>query len=260
MNQEKFDSGVPFLSTFQPEEGLEWQMSRAEKYALLGLLDKIKPDYSIEIGTYQGGSLQVISRYSRQVVSIDISKEPKRILKDRFENVDFIVGNSHEILHEVFEKIEREGRTLNFILVDGDHSKNGVYNDLKSILDYPHKNSLTVILHDSYNPQCRKGMRKINYSDYKNIEYIELDYIPGTFWHNDTYREMWGGFALIQIGNKAKNLTEVHLAAKKPYAINYLHSIHLLKDAIRFLAPLEKKFYKIFGLKHKSEKYMNFEK
>lgn len=99
-----------------------------------------------------------------------------------------------------FKKIEETGEELNFILVDGDHSKLAVYNNLKMILDYPHKYELTILVHDRFYPQSRKGMKMVDFANYEKVEYIELDYIHGNFWHNDTYREMWGGFALFKLG------------------------------------------------------------
>jgi hypothetical protein len=61
-------------------------MSRSEKYCLIELLKTIEPDVSIEIGTYKGGSLQVLSQFSKQVYSLDISPEPKKNLKSKLAN------------------------------------------------------------------------------------------------------------------------------------------------------------------------------
>ncbi|OEK02480.1 hypothetical protein BFP97_13535 [Roseivirga sp. 4D4] len=258
MSDQQFDSGRPFFSNFLPNSDYDWEMSRAEKYTLIGLLEHLKPDCSIEIGTYRGGSLQVISEYSRKVYSIDISNEPKRTLKEKFDNVSFSVGKSAEILPDLFKTIENKGGKLNFILVDGDHSKMGVYRDLRAILEYPHKNDLTVLIHDSFNPRSRKGMKMIDYTKYNHVEYIELDYVQGSFWQNDTYREMWGGFALVKIGGKERNTT-VNESAEKAFKASYKHSVHPIKDALQFLKPLQRPLYRVLGRKKKSDKYMKFE-
>ncbi len=47
--------GTPFFSGFDVDPGLEWQMSRAEKYCLINLLECLQPEAAIEIGTYKGG-------------------------------------------------------------------------------------------------------------------------------------------------------------------------------------------------------------
>ena len=80
----KSNIGVPFFSDFNADLQIEWQMSRAEKYCFIHLLQHLKPETSIEIGTYMGGSLQVISKFSKQVYSIDISEAPKKFLEDKF--------------------------------------------------------------------------------------------------------------------------------------------------------------------------------
>ena len=76
-----YDISKPFFSNFSISPSIEWQMSRAEKYCLINLLENLKPEYSIEIGTYKGGSLQVLSKYSKKVYSIDIDSEPKQKLE-----------------------------------------------------------------------------------------------------------------------------------------------------------------------------------
>ena len=255
----KDNISIPFISDFKVNESLDWEMSRAEKYCLINILQTIKPDYSMEVGTYQGGSLQVISKFSKNVCSIDISSEPRRTLSSTYKNVDFVVGNSTEVMPEQFEKIEKEGRQLNFLLVDADHSRKGVYRDLKCVLDYDHKYDLIIILHDSFNPQCRKGIKDIDFDKYHNIEFIDLDYIPGNFWHNETYREMWGGFGLIKIGGSRKN-TYVNQAARQLFETSYAHSIHRLKDPLKFLLPLKKRLERMFNIKSKTSRYFDFEK
>ena len=260
MNYTPNHNGLPFISTLEADESMAWQMSRSEKYAMIGLLDKMNPHCSIEIGTFQGGSLQAISKYSNKVYSIDISPEPKRVLKDNFDNVEFIVGQSSEVLGDLFRKIETSGEQLNFILVDGDHSRQGVYNDLKAILEYPHKNELVILLHDSYNPQCRKGMKSIDYSKHKNVAYIELDYVTGSFWQNGAKRQMWGGLGLIKVGTGEYDNVQINESARKSFEVARLHSIHIFKDKLGFLSPIKKWLYKRYNIKHRDDLYFDFEK
>ena len=235
------DVGLPFITTFEVNQDLDWQMSRAEKYCLIGLLEKLRPSTAIEIGTFRGGSLQVLSHFSNKVYSIDISAEPKGRLEPLFNNVEYIVGNSTEEIENLLSKIEISGERVDFIFVDGDHSKKGVYKDLNAILQYDHKNELTVLMHDSFNPQCRKGMEKAISENLDKVAYANLDYIGGSFWHNDTFREMWGGFALLKVG-KGGNGNQIEQSLRKFHRSVYWHSIHLLKDRILFLGPVLKKF------------------
>ena len=236
-----YDISEPFFSNFSNSPSIEWQMSRAEKYCLINLLENLKPEYSIEIGTYKGGSLQVLSKYSKKVYSIDIDSEPKQKLENQFDNVIFKVGKSHDIIKNVVEEIESKNGKLNFILVDGDHSKNGVRKDLECILSCNLKYPLTVILHDSFNPQCRLGMKSIDYKKYNFIEHIDLDYIHGCFSPNKNYREMWGGFAIIKINPKIKESnSKINQSQEMLFNSTYWKSVHIIKDQLLFLKPLKK--------------------
>lgn len=252
--------GLPFISSFPINESLKWQMSRAEKSALIQLLDTLRPQVSIEIGTFQGGSLQVISHFSTEVYSLDISAAPAKLLSQQFSNVHFSIGNSYEILGEIFASIEQSGKKLEFILVDGDHSKKGVYQDLKAILAYPHKHPLCILMHDSFNPQCRAGIKAIPFETIKGIKYIELDYITGSYSPNDNKGEMWGGFALIQIDPNFQGTSVKPLESQKSlFQLAHIFSKHIIKDRLQFLVPVKRKVYKLLGKKHLMDMYENFE-
>ena len=255
----KSNIGVPFFTDFTVDFDLEWQMSRAEKYCLINLLQNIQPSVAIEIGTYKGGSLQVLNKYAKEVYSLDISKAPKQFLAPKFPKVHFKVGDSLLILPDLFIEIEKEGKKLEFILVDGDHTTKGVKRDLHSILSYPHKNPITIILHDSFNPQCRAGIKGINYAQYPQVKYVELDYITGSFWHNNTYREMWGGFAMIQFDPTNTNPVSIMGSQEQLFKRAYLSSLHLIKDRFQFLLPLKSWLYKKLGIKHRTDMYKNFD-
>ncbi len=256
----KVNIGTPFFTAFIPDPQLEWQMSRAEKYCLINLLETIKPQVSIEIGTYKGGSLQVISKQSEKVYSIDISAAPKSFLQNKFSNVDFRVAQAHDVLHEIFKEIENSGKRLEFILIDGDHTKKGVSGDLNKVLSYPHKNPLTIIMHDSFNPQCRKGIKSVNYAQYPAVNYVELDYITGSFWHNDTYREMWGGFAIIKTDPHQPNKdVRINESQKHLFESTRMVSVHLFKDYLGFLAPVKQALYRKLGKAGKTAMYDNFD-
>ncbi|MBI5153825.1 class I SAM-dependent methyltransferase, partial [Candidatus Poribacteria bacterium] len=97
-------------------------MTRCEKYAFSALLEAAKPDVAIEIGTYKGGSLQVISRKAKRVYSLDISPDCKATLGPQFPNVEFLTGDSPTLLPPLLERIKTNNESLGFVLIDGDHS------------------------------------------------------------------------------------------------------------------------------------------
>jgi hypothetical protein len=179
---------------------LHWQMTRWEKFAFVGLLDHAKPDVAIEIGTYRGGSLQVIAPRARKVYSLDIEPECKEELSSRFENVEFHTGDSREILPKLLAEVDQRGERLGFVLVDGDHSAEGVRADLENLLTYRPRCDLFVLCHDSFNPECRSGMLAANWSGSPYVHQVEIDFVPGVF-HKEAFdtagaRTMWAGLAV----------------------------------------------------------------
>ncbi|MEO8414414.1 MAG: class I SAM-dependent methyltransferase [Ginsengibacter sp.] len=179
------------------EYPLYWEMTNNEKIVLLHLLEEIKPNVSIEIGCKEGGSLQLIAEYSREVYSLDINPEVTS-LENKFPNVNFIIGDSKETLPKLLQKLSMEEKSPDFILIDGEHSTEGVLGDINAILAITVTKPLTVIMHDSFNPNCRKGMLSANYTNNKHIHFADIDFLQGTYSVSESVNgEMWGGFGII---------------------------------------------------------------
>ena len=68
----------------------EWLMTDAERSALAALLDRLRPKYAIEVGTYKAGSLGVIAEYCEHVYSLDRDPACRDSYDDRFPNTDFL--------------------------------------------------------------------------------------------------------------------------------------------------------------------------
>jgi glycosyltransferase involved in cell wall biosynthesis len=175
-----------------------WQMSDSERVGLIGVLSRLKPRCAIEIGTYQGGSLSLISQYVETVFSIDI--DPSVATKfSHFENVSFLTGPSKMILPVLLDELDRNGLAPGFILVDGDHSADGVRSDINIILKHKPKAPLVVMMHDSANPGCRMGMLTADWENSPHAHWVDLDFIPGRMieHHGRGDGELWGGLGLI---------------------------------------------------------------
>ncbi len=235
--QKKFflaESNINYPFLLEDDYPLEWHMSRNEKYCFISLLEKIKPNLAIEIGTYKGGSLQVLSRFSKKVYSIDIEPEVKR-LSNYFNNVEFLTGNSEQLIPLLLanKKVQSD---LEFVLIDGDHSFTGVKKDISHFLNFIPKKPLYIVFHDSFNPVCRRGIKAASFQSCEYVHYVELDYISGVFNPNDLYREMWGGLALvIMLPYKRTKELIVNESQKKHFSLTYLHSVHLLKNNFLYL-------------------------
>jgi len=244
------------LSLNQKEFPLNWHMSAKEKSSLIYLLEQIRPEIAIEIGTLRGGSLQAISKFTEKVYSIDINPEVERELNGRFQNVDFLTGDSKTIIPTVLREIKREGKKLEFVLIDGDHSTEGVRNDINAILKYyPIESPLYIVFHDSFNPNCRKGIMTANYRDNLHVHYIDLDFLSGETLSKNlaNYREMFGGFALIVMSpEKRTTALEIVESQKALYDSVYSQSSHylldklpILKKTLKYSRNTLKKFIKV---------------
>jgi Methyltransferase domain len=174
-------------------------MSNAERFALAGICGRIRPELSLEIGTYQGGSLQVIAQYSKQVISLDLDPAVAARLDGKFPNVQFRSGNSATLLPELVSELNASGRNVGFVLIDGDHSREGVRRDVESVIKLKVKERMVILMHDGFNPGCRSGMREANWAACPHVHYVELDFTSGNFHAQDhdtaQARSMWGGFA-----------------------------------------------------------------
>jgi hypothetical protein len=173
-----------------------WQMNDSERMALTGLLARHKPNCSIEVGTYLGGSLSLMSQFSNIVFSIDIDPEvPAKF--DYFENVSFLTGSSSLLLPHLLNELDRNDIAVDFILIDGDHSAEGVRRDIESVLRYVPRKPLLMMLHDSFNPECRRGMLAANWESSPYCHWVDLDFVPGRIIEHGGAGngELWGGLA-----------------------------------------------------------------
>lgn len=236
------EQNISFPNFLEDEFTYEWHMSRNERYAFIKLLEKIKPKVAIEIGCFKGGSLEVISKYADKVYSIDINPEVKEKLEGKFNNVDIRIGNSSDIIPQILKEIEEKGEILEFVLIDGEHTVKGVKNDITHFLNYIPKSNIHIIFHDSFNPICRKGMKKADYTSSPYVHYIELDFISGVFNPGKLYRQMWGGLALVLM-KPEKRTTKVRIneCQKKIFNTVYWKSVHPIRDRLMFLKPFVKK-------------------
>ena len=133
------------------------QMRFGERYALEGLLSFLEPGLSIEVGTAQGGSLHRLAAHSREVHSFDIVPEVAN-LEGQFPNVEFHIGDSATLLPELLDGLADQGRNVDFALVDGDHTAEGVQRDARALLDADACRETVIVFHDAANDDVRAGL------------------------------------------------------------------------------------------------------
>ena len=173
----------------------EWQMSPGERAALEGLLVQLSPDLSIEIGTAEDGSLQRLAAYSREAHAIDLTDQ---LLAPLPANATFHNGDSKVVLPDALERFAAEGRNVDFVLVDGDHTEDGVRSDLTNLLDSEAVRRTIILLHDAFNPDVRRGIESVSLASNAKVVGFDLDFVPGRLAKAGPFADqLLGGFALV---------------------------------------------------------------
>ncbi len=220
-----------------PEFVLDWKMSAAEKFALVGLVRRLQPAVALEIGTHRGGSLQVLAAHCGVVHAIDIDPTVKERLSGRFPSAHFHIGPSREQIPAVLAEVEAGKEPLGFILVDGDHKAAAVREDIELLLRHRPRGPVHILLHDSFNPDCRAGMRQANWAGCPYVQSVNLDFIPGTFHATASEatfaRSMWGGFALAVLDARQRSgALEIESPQEELHQIVYRQSAHRLWNKV----------------------------
>ena len=175
-----------------------WQMETGERATLIHLLNTLRPDCAIEVGTAFGGSLSAIAKFSRRVWTLDKDPACAERLAATFPEVTFLTGKSTHTLPPLVAELSAARAPLGFVLIDGAHTREAVRADLDHLLRFrPVSCPLYVLMHDSFNPDCRAGIEEAAWAENPNVHQVELDFVSGILHETEAKRgEMWGGFAL----------------------------------------------------------------
>jgi hypothetical protein len=170
----------------------EWQMAAGERAAIEGVLAQLKPALAIELGTAQGGSLRSISAHSAEVHSFDFDPQ----VSDVPDHVTLHRGDSHELLPRLLRRLEQEGRSVDFALVDGDHSASGVRRDVHDLLSSSAVQQTVILVHDTGNEEVRAGLAEIDFDGFGKVAYVDLSFVDLAR-PNGVLREHWGGLGVV---------------------------------------------------------------
>ena len=136
--------------------------NRSEILQLLNLIRREKPKHLLEIGTASGGTLFLFSRTvaeTAKIISIDLPggsygggySKLKLPLYMSFrlpkQKLFLIRADSHSTATLIQLKSILNGKNLDFLFIDGDHSYNGVKRDFKMYSPLVKKNGI-VAFHD----------------------------------------------------------------------------------------------------------------
>lgn len=218
------------IDTLSAAAGDDWLMTDAERSALETLLATLRPECAIEVGTYRAGSLRVLAKHAKRVYSIDIDPSCAQRYGAEFSNVEFIIGQSRDVFPALLRRLEDEGVHVGFVLIDADHSRRGVRDDLNIALALRPKCPTYIVAHDSFNPACRRGMKEANWSANPFVHLVELDFVVGRFVSReepDSYREMWCGLALaLLLPQPRTRELIIHENESLMFRTAFWHSVH----------------------------------
>jgi hypothetical protein len=218
------------LGTKPFKDVLPHQMDKGfnETAIFQALLSNLRPNCAIEIGTETGAKLAMMAKYSKRVISIDIDPKVKTSLSGHFPNAEFFTGDSRTLIPEVLGKLAEENTAVDFIFLDGNHSESFVRQDVENILSYRPACQMLLLMHDTFNPDCRKGVLSANWARNSYCHFVDLDFSPGILHPNEgILREMWGGLglALFRPTPRTHNL-EVKTTHQLLYEAAFLQSVH----------------------------------
>jgi hypothetical protein len=117
--------------------------------------------------------------------------------------VTFHTGDSHELLPQFLTELEEQDRVVDFVLVDGDHSAEGVKRDLEDLLSSTAVRRTAIVIHDTTNEMVRRGVDAVPYESYPAVSYVELDFVAGYLFREPTLlHELWGGLGLVVVDSE----------------------------------------------------------
>jgi len=177
---------------------------RYELLELLKYIKKEKPKYILEIGTSLGGTLFLFCRIASEdsvIISIDLPMgkfgggySSARIplynsFKSKHQQINLIRGDSHK--KEILEKVKAilNGKKIDFLFIDGDHTYEGVKKDFEMYSTLVKKNGI-IGLHDILECEVKgcevnKFWKEIE-SKYDNIKIVK------------DYNQKWAGIGIIK--------------------------------------------------------------
>ena len=180
-----------------------WQMTPGERAALEGLLARLRPALAVEIGTAEGGSTRCLARYAGEIHSFDLT-HPEG-LTDELPALIAHTGDSHVLLPAFLERLAASGRSVDFALVDGDHSADGVRRDVEDLLASPAVERAVIVAHDTANEEVRDGLLAAGIHDHPGVAYADLDFVAGHLSARGPYAgQLWGGLGLIVVDREAR--------------------------------------------------------
>ncbi len=137
------------------------QQIRSEILSLAEIVADIRPKVVLEIGSAYGGTLLIWAQIAEELlISCDIDDRTHRLsFYRRFPppgsrcRVEMLVGDSHEPAFRQRVEDLLGGRKVDFLFIDGDHTREGVAADYHDYRDLVRPGGI-IAFHDIVEKQC----------------------------------------------------------------------------------------------------------
>jgi hypothetical protein len=100
----------------------------------------------------------------------------------------------------LLETLEAEGRNVDFVLLDGDHSSHVIRVDVGNLLRSGALKRTLIVMHDTINEDARAGIESARPQDFENVRFVDLDFLTGAMIREPPFEDqLWGGFGVIVV-------------------------------------------------------------
>lgn len=155
-------------------------MTTKEQELLYKFIQEFSPTSYLEIGSYKGGSLDIARQANPDMIMYSIEPNPL------FNYTDVKV--IQDFTPYAFDKLDRK---FELILVDGNHAKGAVINDLINAMRYLEPNGV-LVCHDCSFTGVREAINSVKEQGYI---YVENVLIEGET--RDEQDNLWGGLCVL---------------------------------------------------------------
>lgn len=173
-------------------------MLPSERLTLYTLVYGLRPQRCLEIGTNQGGSAMIMVAAMDDVGQgrlICVDPNPV-VLPENWAQIEhratLLKGFSPEVL---VEARNHAGGMFNFVLIDGDHSKEGVQRDIEGVLPFTAPNGY-LLCHDAHYEPVAHGIDEkleLHRNELVDCGLLTVDRSP-----DPTPGIFWGGLRLLR--------------------------------------------------------------
>src|SRR4030042_5987678 len=187
-----------FANINSPDCSIEHQqMSHSEKLTLSALLHQHEPVCSIVIGKDKGNILPLIAHYSK--VAFSLCRDS--LIEEKFnhlKNTRFLNGPITLVLPALLQELTANNIPVDLILINDNYSAEEMKNNLNIILSYQPMKQLFILIHNSFNPDCRKGIQETDWKQSPFLDFVDLDFIPGRMIADESppRKQLFGGLCL----------------------------------------------------------------